>query len=639
MKKVLTIVVAALCAALVYSCKEDQPTVTLPTATLSADESFVGDKANITVTLSVPAPVDVTATIAYGTARSGKTAIALSALKFDETVTLKAGEKTVSCVVELLSAKDLADGAEAPIALAAVSAGEYGTLKCDVNIAYITYKAGSYNGGDGPNDPGNNGDLTWTLQTDWTAEITGTELESEQRDDYTYYYIQANLTAPGSTYVFTDSFADDAEFAQYGGTSIEDWAKKIEAALASALEQATIDQCLYTAGPLYLDYYGAGDTFLYVIDFDANGKLTGKYAKIAITMPEFEEPEEPEEPSIYDVIGVNGTGDALFTFDIFSPGEVTDENLEDSLLEVGSYPAMMAYVWNSMLGSQYFEPYDFMNEAEYNTAEFKQFELGRYDVVIVGLTEEGNLTGEYNISTIEVDGREYEQIEAEVKAHKAKVASFIKQSGKEHFARKAKMSTLRRGLGIRKSSVIKPRVTDENMVLQENWSVKVVSEVYTDDDGDEVVDVELTLPGIKYYDIEENTQEDLDDYYDGTVAGLAQAKEASVQKDLGQYSIDQILYSGSDPQPSIYVYNPGIETTIYVIEFDEEGHATGRYGATVVVMPEGVSIEEPEVTIIGPITKNAAWQAEYLGRYEEIEEEEEESDTALNKKTIRFRVR
>ena len=109
MKRVLTFLAAAVCAALAISCNEDQPLVSLPTATLSADEAFVDGKANITVTLSAAAPVDITATLAYGTAREGKTAIDIAALKFDEKVVLKAGEKVATCTVELVSAENIAD--------------------------------------------------------------------------------------------------------------------------------------------------------------------------------------------------------------------------------------------------------------------------------------------------------------------------------------------------------------------------------------------------------------------------------------------------------------------------------------------------------------------------------------------------
>ena len=153
------------------------------------------------------------------------------------------------------------------------------------------------------------------------------------------------------------------------------------------------------------------------------------------------------------------------------------------------------------------------------------------------------------------------------------------------------------------------------MVLQEDWKVQVVGDIYTDEDGDSVIDVEVTLPGIKWYYMEENTQEDLDYYYEGSVLGFANSVESYYQDYFGKYTMDELFYSGAEPQPSIAVYNDGMETTIYVVELDENCKLTGRYGATVVTLPELI-IPEPEVEILGPITKHEAWTAEYLGRYE-----------------------
>ena len=644
MKKVLTIFAAVVCAAMAVSCNEDQPLVSLPTATLSADEAFVDGKANITVTLSAAAPVDVTATIAYGTAREGKTAIDIAALKFDEKVTLKAGEKVASCTVELVSTENIPDGAEAPIALAAVSTDDLGTLKCEVAIAYITYHARDYNDedpnnpGNDPNNPGNDpdnpnnpGNDGLTLRTDWTATIIG---EPYWYGDYAYFDIDP--TVPGIKYFWFETFTQD-DLDKYFEGSVKNLLDMYSEDLKEALAEGdTMAELVFSDADeeYYAMYYGAGATTLYILEFDENGNPTYNYGAVDIVLPEIAE----EEPEIYDVVAVNGLeDDALVVFDVYAQGEVTSNNLEETIYDVGSLPAWLAYYYNQSWMTTAFTPYFFTNDAEYNTTEFEELELGKYDVVIVGVTEDGDITGQYNISTIEVDGHEYQEIAEVAKAHNAKVAKVLNKTGKTHFARKAAVHSKigRRKIAVR-GNAVSPRIAPEAMSLQADWQVKVVSEVYTDDYGYNVVDIEVTLPGIKYYLIEENTQEDLDYYYGGTVAGLATTKETRYQGYLADNSIDDLMYSASDPMTVMDVYNPGIETTIYVLEFDETCTATGRYGATVVTLP-GLNIPEPDVQVLGPITKHEAWTAEYLGRYEY--EDNGFLAPAKPKKSLRINVR
>lgn len=127
------------------------------------------------------------------------------------------------------------------------------------------------------------------------------------------------------------------------------------------------------------------------------------------------------------------------------------------------------------------------------------------------------------------------------------------------------------------------------MELQTNWSVSIVGSIYVDDEGDDVIDIEVNAPGIQYYIAEENTQADLDEYYEGTIEGLAASYQDYCQEYIGEYSMEDILYYSGYPQDFMYVYNPGMQTTIYLLEFDEDGFATGRYGATTLTMPRNVA--------------------------------------------------
>lgn len=125
---------------------------------------------------------------------------------------------------------------------------------------------------------------------------------------------------------------------------------------------------------------------------------------------------------------------------------------------------------------------------------------------------------------------------------------------------------------------------DVEMQLQDNWSVEIVGEPY-EYSNYQLIDVSVNLPGIKYYWLESNTKEELEYYY-GSLEGLAASWQADFAESLADGdTIDDILWSSSAPAEYMYYYGAG-ETTIYVVEFDENGKATGRYGASKVTLPE-----------------------------------------------------
>lgn len=646
MKKVLTILAVALGAAMVFSCKEDQPQVNLPTATLAADEAFVDGKANITVTLSAASPVDVTATIAYGNAREGRTAIDIAALKFNQEVTLRAGEKTVSCTVELLSTEKIADGAEAPIALAGVSAADYGALKCDVAIAYIVYNAPKYdendpnnpNNPDNPDNPGQPDEEGLTLRTDWTATLDG--------DPYWYgntAYFDVIPTVPGIKYFWLVAFSDEEMDVYFEGSvksMIDIYAESVKDYLANGDD---IEEILFFPGEeeYYVQYYYAGSTTVYIIEYDAQGNPTYNYGAVDVVLPEIEDngddpddPDDPDEPTLVDRFAVTGTGNAYYTFGVMKKGVLNSDNLQESMLAIGQavveeYDDML--FWYELFGWEAdFTLLDFLNDAEYYYTDFYAVENGEYDVLIVGMNENGNLTGQYSISTVNVDGHELamEIYQIKTKLNKA-IAKKVGKSQKM-------FKSMRKGLTARKALHFAPEddgagatgedeeitITIEGnltqmpdwqavylgryeyveeddddeygpdypfegtLQLQSNWSVSLVGEPYSED-GYIVIDIEVNLPGIQYYLVEENNQEDIEDYYWGDIANIpGEWQSQNVQELKSGATVDEILWSENDPATWIYVYNGGSTTTIYVFEFDKDGWATGRYSATEVTMPE-----------------------------------------------------
>lgn len=283
MKKLSIIAAVAAFMTALFACTPQQ-IAQVVTAKLSASEHFDNDnKAIVTVIVTPVAATDVTITLAVD--ETPTDAIKATAMEFHNSVKIPAGSNTAVVDVTL---KTVPNGdAKAYFSIVAAQGA-----KADATKAVILYSAKGYDdeGGEGGEGEGGEGGQTsdMTIQNNWSVTITGDELEMEEDEDYTYYYIAANLTAPGATYVYTDCFFDDEDFAKYGGASVEEWAKTIETSLKNALKSYSIDDLLYTPGDLYLNYYDSGAQYVYVLDFDAKGSLTGKYAIIPVTMPEFE---------------------------------------------------------------------------------------------------------------------------------------------------------------------------------------------------------------------------------------------------------------------------------------------------------------------------------------------------------------
>ena len=119
--------------------------------------------------------------------------------------------------------------------------------------------------------------------------------------------------------------------------------------------------------------------------------------------------------------------------------------------------------------------------------------------------------------------------------------------------------------------------------LMSTWSVKQTSAPYTNSEmgTDTYVDLSATVPGIKYFWVEANTDEDLEKYYGGTVEGLLDNFSQNLSAQIaGGASVSSLLWNASEAS-SIYAiyFGPG-QTNFYIMEFDATGKATGRYGKT-----------------------------------------------------------
>lgn len=119
--------------------------------------------------------------------------------------------------------------------------------------------------------------------------------------------------------------------------------------------------------------------------------------------------------------------------------------------------------------------------------------------------------------------------------------------------------------------------------LMSSWKVEQRSAPYTNADlgTDTYLDLAATVPGIKYFWVESNTDADLAQYYGGTVEGLLQHFSDNISGQVaGGTPIGNLLWSASEASAIYAIYwNPG-PTYFYIMEFDATGKVTGRYGKT-----------------------------------------------------------
>lgn len=384
---------------------------------LSASESFTDNKANLTIVLSQQRASAVSVTLAVDETAAG--AIKSSALSFEKNVTVQANSNSNVVPVELVTEPN--GPAKAYIKIVAANGAVANT---DAVVIAYTPKGysgggeGGEEGGEGGEEGGEGGEgggsgTEGSQQTNWTVQVTGTELEQDEYNGQTYYYIAGNITAPGSTYLYHDCFFGDEDFHQYGGESVAKWAASIESELSTALQSYSIDQVLEKAGEVYINYYESGDQYLYVLDFDAKGKYTGKYAIIAFTMPEVEGAAGGEFEGDLTFckdwkatyagdgeIDVTGVTDEYFMFDVYDD-PVPDAELAAELQDMVDYNL-------SEYGYYYYGPSDY--------DIWQGLDNGQYYVYITGMTKEGVITGNYGYSVITVSDASAMALKARLKA-------------------------------------------------------------------------------------------------------------------------------------------------------------------------------------------------------------------------------
>lgn len=397
-------------------------------------------------------------------------------------------------------------------------------------------------------------EVTGKFREDWYAKWDGWEDGSEGE----YFWVTGS--APGAAYIYAEWYTDE-EIEEYFGDidgMLSAYATDLQEYLAdggsldNALAAVDADGSFET----YLSTYEeVGPVNVYIIGFAADGTCLGDYGVSEVVIPEVEKVEinweektdwkvaydstvDTGNPAYPQAVVVSACDAKYFMLVPAYAGALEEYGIDGIGEAVGdySYAADYGYTMDDLvemgyIGSSETLPYIYAS---------RTIEEGD-EIFVLGLDESGFFTGGWCMSVAE--------------------------------------------------NVVLPTVPE--MALQADWSVTPVGDVYQDEDGDYLIDVEVVAPGIKYYIAEEDNQADLEKYYDGTLEGMAEYKQEDIllYMDYFECSVADLIYSAEDPQTDIYVYNLDEETSIYLLEFDEYGLATGRYGVTNVVIPSPAESE------------------------------------------------
>ena len=286
-------------------------------------------------------------------------------------------------------------------------------------------------------------DITATLVSNWSAVMDGDPYTDEWGD-----WIDLTVTTPGIKYYAVQGITDYIFENYYEGVEevIEDLTYEVEGYLD---EGEDLDDILFVDGDYtYIEYPGEGQGKIFIIEFDDDGMPTGRYGVSSATFPEFEsgsggggslddfktEIGVPDnftvntaigasylgvyhgDSSDMDVFTATGTGDALWSLDVFEAGSITANDIPGYAAEVAAYieEGLAEYIdyYGDYFLFYYDDLADFLAQEILGTEEgeplgYEVHQAGNYDVVVMTFTDDGDISGEYNIVTVAVDGHEY----------------------------------------------------------------------------------------------------------------------------------------------------------------------------------------------------------------------------------------
>ena len=382
------------------------------------------------------------------------------------------------------------------------------------------------------------------LRTDWSLEWDGWEEGYEGK----YFWVLGK--APGAAYVYCEWYSDE-ELVDYGYGDVAGLLNSYGSDVADVLYSGEYDiedilTAVDTDGSFeYVinTYSEEGPFKIYIMAFDANGKVLADYGVTELEGEEYARVEWVErtdwaanyDPAYPGAVVATACDADYYIMEVYFEG-ISEQYDVETIADDAFY-----YVSSYGLDDCLEYGYAFDSVPGVYNDPYYDVENGA-EVYVFGVNEYGTPTGEWHHEVI-------------------------------------------------------TGVEEVEFTLVPDWSVTPVGNLYLETYNDKeytMVDIEVNAPGIQYYFAEEDTQDDLDYYYKGTVEGLAKAYQRRWVNyiSLG-YSVSDFLNSAEDPMTSLDVYNAGLETTIYIIEYDENGAATGRYGATTVTMPDTYEASAP----------------------------------------------
>lgn len=366
--------------------------------TISADSQFVDGKATVNLKLSKTAPDFVDVLIAV-TPSEG--------FSYNEQVTVNPGTQMASVVIDAVGINPTED-----INVQVRIKEAIGAVPGVPSSATIVLKAGNYGGGGGGgNDPAPTG---FTLVSGWSAQM----VSAPYTDEYGHW-VDVEITAPGIKYYFPISFLDGTV------TDLALQFRNLEQELADL--KADGEDILEYIWPgdgdydCWVEYPGAGAATIYIPEFDATGKLTGRYGATKVTMPELNGgggggEEELDftgytlmpnwtvrlngEPYIYDGYGyfdviVNAPGIKYFWLEAELEGDITyyydgwDEMVkswESEFVEMLKEDVIGNILWTS-------------SDTDIWTYYMGE---GEQKIYLVEFDENGHATGRYGVSDVNV---------------------------------------------------------------------------------------------------------------------------------------------------------------------------------------------------------------------------------------------
>lgn len=308
-----------------------------------------------------------------------------------------------------------------------------------VSLTLQTY-GGGVNSGDSGGNGGNDGNVT--LVSTWSAALNG-DPYTEDGDDW----VDLTMNTSGIKYYGVEAlFSGELEeyYTDVAGL-IASWDEYIADYLTNGY---TVTDVLFADGEYtYIEYPGEGAAQIYIVEFDATGKTTGRYGVSSVVFPEYEggsgggelewEKTTVGVPATFtkntslgveyqgrytdgddtgDIFSATGTGESMWAIDVFAPnafdGDVhayaadlaayIEQSLADLVEEYGAdlvssfYEDLADFLAYEVLGTYEGEPF-----------LFDTYENGTYDALVLTFTADGDLTGEYNLVKVTVDGHEY----------------------------------------------------------------------------------------------------------------------------------------------------------------------------------------------------------------------------------------